>query len=219
MQAPLFMTVVSQDASYRGMARDNRKRHEAYCDRHGYNYCLEYRSTENLPWFRIEALVEKLRNPDNSHVFMIDADSCVVDTDKDMREALPEWAWLGITIHPFAWARRDWHLQAGTFYVRNTPESLAFFERVLALRGYNQGLKEWHDQGAMNWLMLDEDPSRWQKGLHILDYAWNNTVHWHSPDRVILAAWHGHKDGAGRRTAMQDFWQDKDAGVTEGKEG
>jgi Nucleotide-diphospho-sugar transferase len=197
---PAFLTFSSDDASYKGMVSDTRDRHLAYCERHGYEYI--YREIPNDPriaWRRIEMILQCL-NEGYTHVFNIDADTMVVDFSRDLRDALPDWSFLAMTIHPYPMEKTIWHFQAGLFFVRNCDKARSFFEMVLAKDG-----QEPHDQAAINAILLDE--YGWQQGLNILTHHWNASVHNQPQEGAIIAAWHGAASPPERRAWMQRYAQ------------
>jgi hypothetical protein len=197
---PLFLTM-GLSGDYLGMVKDHEARHRAYCDRWGYAYVgitARADGSEMSGWDRISCILEHMATGSYSHVFWIDADSFVVDFNRDMRETLPSWAWLAMTMHPFPWG--SWepvHLQAGSFYLRSCPDAIAFLREILARRRFFKD-----EQQAMNFLLVvGKEAVRWQQGLRILPYQWNCSLNEHRQD-PILAAFHGELDGAGRRALM-----------------
>jgi hypothetical protein len=200
MPIPLFLTL-GMDEHYGGMVRDHEPRHRAYCDRWGY----EYAAVTAPPvggvnsWTRHEHILRAMKSGRYSHVFSVDADAFVADLGRDMRETLPPWAWLAMTVHPYHW--KSWepfHLQAGMFYFRTCPESIAFLETMLSRRQHFPD-----DQLAVNFLMIQgAEAVHWQQGLRILPYQWNCTLHDMKNDPIV-AAFHGHLGAAARRVEMR----------------
>jgi hypothetical protein len=195
---PLFLTLGGSGV-FTSMVKDHEARHRAYCSKWGY----EYRAiTEDVdvtdPWVRLRLILHAMKEDRFSHVFWVDADTFVADFSHDMRKTLPEWAWLGMTIHPYPWRTPEpWHLQSGMFYFRCCPEAVAFLERCLFMIEVVPD-----DQTAVNWLMVNgPEAVKWQSGLFIIPYRWNNTLH----DQVcnpIVAAFHGFLSGEDRRNYM-----------------
>jgi hypothetical protein len=196
---PLFLSMGLSDA-YRGMVLDHEARHQAYCRKWGMEYkaVLDVPENQRSGWTRLQLIAHFMLTGKYSHIWWIDADSFVADFSRDMRETLPEWAWIGMTIHPFHW--KSWepfHLQAGTFYFRCCPEALEFLQTILARKQYFKD-----DQSAMNFLLIQgAEAPRWQQGLRILPTPWNSTV-LDSPLRPIVAAFHGVGTPEQRRAKM-----------------
>ena len=198
LRRPLFLQSISQDPDYAGMVRDHARRHQTYCARHGYAYlALPNPEVTFNGFFRLRMVLEQMQTGLYSHVWWVDADVFVADLSRDMRETTPAGAWLGMTIHPYPWGPEVFHLQCGMFYFRCTPRAEAFIKQVLAFEFSGED-----DQAVINRLMLhDEFSPMWQKGLYILDSAWNNTLH-DQPNRPIVAAFHGYLSPAERRVEM-----------------
>jgi hypothetical protein len=197
---PLFLTVFDTNEHCAGMVADHEARHRAYCERWGYEYrALQITDDIDPYWFRIEVLLPILRSGAYSHVFMIDTDAMAVDFDRDMRETVPDGAFLGMSIHPIQHDGSEvWHFNAGCFYVGGTANAIEFFEEVLSLRGQFP-----HDQAAMNHLLMTN--WRYMSGLNVLSRVWNNSVHDQPHDGMIVAAWHGACGHAERRIWMLEF--------------
>jgi hypothetical protein len=203
----LFLTLGCDDY-YDDMVRDHEERHRAYCAKWRYQYLAEDPAEAVRDRFgRIDFLLNHLRSGHYEYVFWIDADTLVADFSHDMRETLPEWAWLALTIHPYPSREDVIHFQTGTMYARSCEESIRFFERVLALRQAHPDDSEWNDQEAMNALFYTE--SRWQRGLHIVSHRWNNNLHDQPRGREIVAAWHGACDAEERRMRMLEFARER----------
>lgn len=195
---PLFLQSISQDPDYAGMVRDQAARHQRYCARHGYAYLALPNPEITLNgFFRLRMILDQMETGHYSHVWWVDADVFVADLSRDMRETTPAGAWLGMTIHPYPWGPEVFHLQCGMFYFRCCETAKAFIRRVLS---FEHGGED--DQTVINRLMLHDAFSPiWQKGLYILDSAWNNTLH-DQPNRPIVAAFHGYLNPAARRAEM-----------------
>lgn len=206
MANPLFLTM-GLDENYGGMVLDHELRHKTYCKKWDYDYhksLLVDIPIEFDRLFRIRAILYFMKTENYSHVFWIDADTFVADFSHDMRETLPEWAWLGMAAHPYSWHPKRWidaiHLQCGIFYFRVCDEAIAFIERIIELKDYAAD-----DQTIINHLLLENqnESDRWQRGFKLLSYRWNNTLHDqnHSP---IIAAFHGYLAPPERRAHMRE---------------
>jgi hypothetical protein len=201
---PLFLQTLSRDEAYRGMVTDHEGRHRVYCQMHGYHQEMpevpEVPGDEPGGWWRLDLILQKLRTKRYSHVFWVDADVFVADLSRDMQETTPGDTWLGMTVAPYPWRNGEqWHLQCGMFYFRCCDESIAFLERVMSLRHEFAD-----DQTAINRMLVGSvEASRWQRGLNVLPYHWNNTLH-DQPEDPIVAAFHGHLAPPARRRYMAD---------------
>jgi hypothetical protein len=205
---PLLLTVGldGPDGPFAGMVMDHAQRHIDYCNKFGYKYIaltdLAAAGVQNANYnsfFRMHLILKYLKDPEYSHVIWLDADTIIANTDVDLRWALPDWAWLGMTIHPYADSEDSWHWQSGVMYIRSCRESITFFERVLAEEHTN---KYDYDQSAMHGLLLDEPD--WQRGLVTLRFPWNNTLH-DQPQCPIIAAFHGNGNPHERRAKMRYY--------------
>lgn len=187
---------------YEAMINDHRERHQAYADRHGYEYKIVTmdHAAEYDPWSRLKLILSEIMTGKWSHVFWLDADCVVIDPKADMRETLPEWASYAFTIHPYpiaAYRASRWHLQTGQMYFRADARA----ERLLHLSldlGFSFAV---NDQHAINTVLIDGRAS--QAHLNILYQSWNNTLHDEMNDGTIVAAFHGFgRDLNERRQAM-----------------
>jgi hypothetical protein len=222
---PLFLTACldGPDGPYAGMVDDYYMRHAEYCRRHNYRF-LGLTTAKacglddpNPYWFKIDLILRYLTEMDNgqltmdnedgdscaghcpkySHVFWFDTDAIVVRDDVDLRDALPEHACLGMTVHPYGDGEDVWHPQSGVMYVRCCAEAVAFFQRVRGMSGECRT-----EQTAMHRLLTQE--RRWQRGFVVLPYPWNNTLH-DQPHDPIVAAFHGNGVPERRREIMRRY--------------
>jgi hypothetical protein len=196
---PLFIQIFDDNEHCVGMVADNEERHRAYCAKWGYEYrAHQVTAPVNLYWFRIEVVAEYMKTGRYSHIFQIDTDAMVVDFSHDMRETLPDDAFLGLAIHPIPHDGREvWHFNAGCFYIQCTPLADLFFAEVLSYKDVAP-----HDQGVMNEMLM----TRWeyQSKFNVLSRVWNNSVHDQPNDNMIVAAWHGASDHKERRAWMAE---------------
>jgi hypothetical protein len=211
----LFLTI-GCDGHYAGMLADHRARHLAYCDRWGIDYLAENPADAIMDTFgRLDFILKWLKSGRYRFVFWIDADCIVSDFDHDMRETVPEWAWLGMTIAPERSAANIVHYQTGCMYWRACRKSVEFIECILSVRNepllpVGSGLGQWNDQEVMNLLLLNEDDLK--QGFVNLSPRWNMNTLGH--DTEIVAAWHGRDNPMVRRRLMQEYakshdWRDK----------
>lgn len=199
---------------YEAMINDHRVRHQAYADRHGYEYkivALDH-DAEYDPWSRLKLIHEHLNagefvgegqlryfEPTYSHVFWLDADCVIIDPKADMRKTLPQNASYGFTIHPYpiaTYRANKWHWQTGQMYFRCDHAARWFIGRCLHVREVYA-----NDQHAINSVLMSEPG--FQSGLVTLYQSWNNTLHDEMNDGTIVAAFHGFgRDLNERRQAM-----------------
>lgn len=183
---PLFLQNWSNVKEFQDMVTDHQPRHKAYCEKWGYQYLADGDGEEFNGWGRIEMILRHLESGEYSHVFWVDADCFVAAFTYDMCSTVPEPYWLGLTIHPYPWQYDYWHLQTGMMYFRACDESIAFLKRVLEFKG-----EVMDEQVAIGLLMIAMPESeRWQRGLRILSFQWNNTLH-DQAHHPIVAAFHG----------------------------
>jgi hypothetical protein len=124
---PLFLTAAYEEGSaYAEMIEDWRPHHEDYCQRFGYEYraligpqtlTVDARAYSPL-WVKAALILERLKSGEHDFFFWLDTDAVIADTRVDLRSALPSWAWLGMTIHPYSAGEDVWHWQSGVIYVR-----------------------------------------------------------------------------------------------------
>jgi tetratricopeptide (TPR) repeat protein len=222
---PLFLTACLDGPAgpYAGMVDDHYVRHAAYCRQRNYRF-LGLTTAKacglddaNPYWFKIDLILRYLTEMENgeltmdneernahvvhrpkySHIFWFDTDAIVVRDDVDLRDALPDYAWLGMTVHPYADGEDVWHPQSGVMYIKCCPEAVAFFERVQGMSGECAT-----EQTAMHRLLTSE--RQWQRGFVVLPYPWNNTLH-DQPHNPIVAAFHGNGAPERRREIMRRY--------------
>ena len=200
MQKPLLLQIDSADPFYHGMIELHRERHQAYAQRHGYEYWVDPPPGDSSQWFRIETIKAAL-DDGYSHVFYLDADACVADLSVDLRDAINHPTWIGLTVHPFGFgSNMQWHFNTGVIYMRNGPEAKTYVRDVLRFHGE----AAW-DQEPMNELLMHVDV--YQGGYRPLHQRWNqNMNHPASRHAPIVAAWHG--DGTPlQRLARMQRWE------------
>jgi GT2 family glycosyltransferase len=157
-------------------------------------------------WYKIDLILESIRSGQNSYIIYLDADAIIADFDVDLCSALPDYAWLGLVIHPYAWKRTIWHWNNGVMYIRCSPESLNFFETVKSLAGTELNDRStFIEQGTVNHLLLNEP--RYQSGLVILTHHWNVNIFNQPNEGAIVAAWHGSGPTDQRAESMRE-WAD-----------
>lgn len=196
---PLFLTLGSEGSPYAGMVRDHEARHRAYCEKWGMEYRADF-GGDGTCWYKLEKALEAMEGPDYSHVFIVDADSMVVDFDTDLRECLPSWAFLGLVTHPYPMLQDVWHWNVGCSFWQNTQLGREFLTECLKAKER----PGWHEQAEIN-LMLLSDTERWQKGFVQLSRHWNNNWHDQPHEDAVIMAWHGYMEPDARRLFMQSF--------------
>jgi galactosyl transferase GMA12/MNN10 family len=211
-QKPLFLQIGASD-DFRGMIEDHAARHQSYCERHGYEYKAVFGDTIHEDqtaggWFRIQAVLDAMESGDHDFIFWIDADAFVVDGNADMRLAVPEWAFIGMCVHPVPWGAEPVHFQTGCFYMRTCDEAIAFLREVLRQRGELAGRDiPVTDQCVMNALLFQQG-AHWQRGLCVLQNLWNWTVGCTEIGPCVVAAFHGRYIPRVRRQFMR-IWAEE----------
>lgn len=202
---PLFIQFGAGN-DYCGMIDDHRERHIAYCNYHGYEFeAVSVDKMENGDhfWFRIPEIIKRIEGGEYSHLFALDADVIVVDQYTPLHTTLPEWAWLGMCIHPYPCPSEVWHLNAGAMYIRCCPESLAFFKHVWSRRNERPINRGWVDQAVIQDTLMNGGD--WQKGFVILSHRWNSNLHDNPASSVVVAAFHGFHEPHQRRENMKAY--------------
>ena len=162
-----------------------RAHHEDYARAHGMDYICRYgpQQNERSPlWDKIPLLIDILKRSAYKNIIWLDADTLIVDPRQDLREALPDGAWLGMVQHG-----NPAYFNNGAMYLRNTPQALAFLEAVWNTWPIDHG---WEDNAAVI-KVLEQDPAR-RRGVAILDDAWNSTYQQNESPRPVVKAWHGY---------------------------
>jgi len=199
---------------YSGMLEDHRERHEQYCSLYGYNYLTftELISHHPVQWEKI-ARIRSLLKPDGpSYVFYFDADAAINRMDVDLRNALPEYAWLGLVINSAPWERTIFHWNTGVMYIRNCHESREFFDAVWNKYGRQYDPNSWEEQRAINILLLET--SKYQQGLVTLPHEWNANISRESPYNSIVVALHGNgRPPSHRRIELNGLFSSKGRGI------
>lgn len=188
-----------------GMIDDYRERHQEYCDRHGYDFVTianEDGHEIDLTggYFRFDLIRQLMLTGRHDYIFYLDADCIVTRTEKDMRDTLPHWAWLAMCVHPFPDTEDVMHYQSGVMYWRVCDEAITFLDRLLKVKETREYV---NDQCALHGLMNTEE--RWQAGLFILPFPWNNTFCNGQPPAPIVAAFHGALQPPQRRAFMWNW--------------
>lgn len=198
MNDAVYLVTTKPDGPFYGMAKDHEARAKAYCEKWRIEYFHD--CIENLDGFTKIDCAKRLFEG-NSHfkyVFLMDADSMVVDFETDLREALPDNCMVGMSMYPVPWGQWLTHYQAGNIYLKNTDRLVYFLNTVLL--GRSPGVSE---QCVINDLFFGE--TRYQPRVSTLSHHWNSIQHFAPSDKDIVASWHGAHDGQTRRLWMQAF--------------
>jgi hypothetical protein len=189
---------------FSGMIEDHRERHERYCRQHGYVRLVftERVSHHPIQWEKI-ARIRSLLSPNGpSHIISLDADTLINRMEVDLRNALPEFAWLGLVTKVEPWDKTTYHWDTGVMYIRNCQEARDFFDAVWRLYGRQYDPNDWADQMAINTLLFDSP--HFQNGLVTLPYKWNANIISEPVHNAIVISWHGYRDPEQRRADMKD---------------
>jgi hypothetical protein len=119
----------------------------------------------------------------------------------DLRNALPEFAWLGLVISADPWDRTSFHWNSDVMYIRNCQASREFFDAVWNLYGRQYDPNGWADQRAINSLLFNSPD--FQNGLVTLPHEWNANISKESVNNAIVITWRSHRDPEQRRAEMK----------------
>ncbi len=233
MSKPLFLMPYDGKPDYGGMVDDFRPRHQAYCDRHGYEFCADaavHDEVQDWMWDKIFRLRHYLREGKHSHIFWMDADVIVTDLSADMRDTVGPDKWLGMVKHGGSWnGEYPWHYNTGVMYLYACPEALQFIEEACEWFYKPRNWQDNNEQTAIMKVLLEGWCSRgptsfdWHSCLNVLHHTWNanwNDKQW-SPGATAVMGFHGagkddvHKALYGdplpfcsRRILMREFAQE-----------
>lgn len=206
MMKPLILQVVSDDPHYLGMATDNQDRHISYCEKWGFDYKLD--QWENLPhgWSRMASIQRHLKSADHDFIVYLDADAAIINHTRDLREALPRWAHIGMSIHSCPYPPNPfWHFNTGTMFVKRGARTGEFFDFLMGSMGLEGDDGEvLNEQSVINAMALRP---HFQEGIRVLDYRWSTNM----PDTgemeqsaAYIGTWHGSRDPETRREKMRE---------------
>jgi hypothetical protein len=188
---------------FSGMIEDHWERHERYCRLHDYVHLAftEQISHHPVQWEKI-ARIRSLLSPNGpSHIIYLDPDSVINRMEVDLRNALPEFAWLGLVISADPWDRTSFHWNSDVMYIRNCQASREFFDAVWNLYGRQYDPNGWADQRAINSLLFNSPD--FQNGLVTLPHEWNANISKESVNNAIVITWRSHRDPEQRRAEMK----------------
>lgn len=198
MNKPILLTIYA--SKYFGeMVALTRERHKRYCELYGYEYMEVHLEPEDLSWKKVALMIDLIKEKSPSHLFYLDADTAIADMSVDLRDALPEWAHVGMVIHPHPSTWALWHWQWGVVYLRGSEAVCDLLARILSLRGTIPDPMNYLEQNIFNYIML-HDLDR-QKILVSLPHRWN--VNYYNQDITdgVIYGWHGMED---RLPSMKD---------------
>ncbi|MCW3100250.1 MAG: hypothetical protein JWL77_5868 [Chthonomonadaceae bacterium] len=186
--------IQSASGEHTNLLKLTHARHEAYARSHNIDFVCRFGpQQEQRPatWDKIFLILQALRAGQWEHIVWLDADTLIVDRARDLRTALPDNIWLGMVKH----GQPPW-FNAGAIYIRNTPESRAFFEEV-----WNTWPVEHHWEDNMAIIrVLGFDPARW-RGVAVIGDEWNSTRLMNMVENAVVKGWHGNGT-VGQRAAM-----------------
>lgn len=157
--------------------------HRAYCERHGFHYeCrLEWQPANRAAnWDKI-ALLRELMAKGYEYLVWLDADTVIVDFERDMRDALNPNNWLGMVRHG-----DPGYFNNGAMYLRNVPHAEDFLSEVWhTWPVYHL----WEDNQAVI-LAAARLPERWS-GIETISNEWNCTPGASDHPNPVVLGWHG----------------------------
>ena len=183
--AILIQSVAGEQTCFLDLTRAH---HEAYAHAHRMDYVCRYgaQTTDRAPhWDKILLILLALRKG-YEYIIWLDADTLIVNSERDLREALPEDAWMGMVRHDTPGEGQHRWYNSGAIYLRNTPKCLAFFEEVWNAWPIDH---HWEDNMAMI-MTLGFAPERWE-GVAVLSDEWNSTRLMNEHPSAVVKAWHG----------------------------
>lgn len=137
------LTAYNADVSEMGQLAE--QNHRRYCLRHGYSFVCEtsgFDTSRKPPWSKILFLLKHMSRFD--WVLWLDADTLIMNPAIPLQSFLADDADMIIS--------EDWNgINAGVFFLRNTPWSIDFLERIWNQTDFlDHG---WQEQAAMRHLL------------------------------------------------------------------
>ncbi len=159
--------------------------HQAYCNRHGYNYQVFYGSVQQryCPMWDKVVLIRNASEHSDMVVWM-DTDSLIVDTNTPLEEAFSDVLFVGHCKHPEKWKSNFWHYNCGVGFYRDNDLVFDFLTRV-----WERGIvphPTWKVQATM--LEINDE----MRIMSVLDDKWNSTVETNESKEPVIQSWHGH---------------------------
>jgi hypothetical protein len=150
-----------------------------YAARHGYDLALSTSLIEPqrpAAWNKVR-FVSRLLD-DYDVVFWIDADALLLQSDLDIADQLPEWAWLGMVAHQTPEAEE--FPNSGVFVCRRTRTMRRFLADIWSSTQFLQH-KWWENAAVLELMGYTVDPpvrlvhpTRYRKELFLLPNEWNS---------------------------------------------
>ena len=173
------------------MLRLTQQRHAAYARARGFDYWCIYGDVhpgkQGGAWDKVQLVLDALRRG-YEFIVWLDTDAAIMDFSADLRDALPDGASIGAVIHDperSAYLRQlnvPKHHNVGVLYVRNTPQSVEFFEKWLASW---PGIERWAEQGSFNELTASVGC------VVAVEDKYNATIGVNESPETIVQGWHG----------------------------
>lgn len=155
----------------------SRVTHEAYAQRHGYEYLTGPWDTNgrHAYWMKLAAILEVWNKYDT--ILWVDADVIITDDAPDILEALPEEKWLGAAEHV---THEGQVFNVGVMVIRTTDKAKEFFTKAWRAYAKYQSHK-WPDQAPVMALLgygTDIPVARggdteYTAGLELMGCEWN----------------------------------------------
>lgn len=123
------------------------------------------------------------------YVFVLDADTIVVDLSADPREALRPGSQLGMVFVsgiPYL-DKSQGHWQSGALYIHTGAEVREFLAQVWKRSEGRPDVDCWHEQATINELLLGRD----YPWVERLPDRWNSTWCMNPCDNAIVLGFHG----------------------------
>lgn len=156
--------------------------HASYCARHGITYAPGHGSLSVAPmWVKVVRIAQALEaGSDADTLVWLDVDAVIVDQAVSLAEAFPEPWMFGAVLNG------NHEFNAGAMWLRVSPESKAFWARVVA-RGPEAVRGRFRDHRQINDSLLDLPALP-------LDSRWNHYDFEESKPvgSVVIKAWHNY---------------------------
>jgi hypothetical protein len=185
--ADIAVVTLAAGKEYNAAVRTSTENKEQYCKKHGYDFFCGTESldtTRSFSWTKIKLLLNVMATGKHKWIFWTDADSLImndsirleefIDPDHDFilpgdyhavdpSELTPEWQQM---------APHVVNINAGEFFLRNSPWSIAFLEECYNKTEFVQ--HSWWEQGAMTDLLTTK--SEYFEKVKLVPYRLMNSL-------------------------------------------
>ncbi|HVK58548.1 MAG TPA: glycosyltransferase family 9 protein [Candidatus Kapabacteria bacterium] len=183
--------IIQQGSGFHSKMLDlTHQRHSAYAESHAFTFWSvrgDVQQDRHPSWNKV-VLIQMGLAAGFDFIVWLDADTVIVKTGEDLRNALPSNGSIGMCKHPLPLGEQPWHFNAGVIFLRRTEIARRFIDKV-----WDQGPPNhvWHEQLRMNELS-QQNPGLVQQ----VDDIWNSTENANSTADPVIRAWHGQGEAA-----------------------